>query len=510
VEVPEHIPQPEDIVELRGNMPRATWDEGIALRRGKERNIWQTTIANMAASTEYKYAIVRSDGQLEWESGKNRIYAGSGDIEDIIRGFDGDILPRSTTVRLEVDLAGLTVNGYAIDQVAVMGERGQLSWDLPDGATAMTKQSEGRWAIDLTFPEGTPVDIPFKFTWQADGVWHWEALPGHIDHLLVVDPEAIEPVANYIYNPESVRVEAAAATGLQADNYAAAIATYGSSRRYGYFQAIDLLELGNFPGAREAYTTYRNDYDPVEIDDFDFLWASKLASQGQLDQALEFARAKMQQESNPWRRAYFQYLQGELLLNDGQPQAAVPHLEQALELAPDDDTARLVEGYSHLALALSYMQVDGPNDKLRARGHFMALANRHPDPQMKRRALKSIVSLNQEKGNDRTLERAYGRLIDTGSPSQRGRSRIDRLEHRMMHLPPDSVDFELQWLEGTIADEAQQQRIRLLKADHLLNQGRHGEAEQILEELQSRTEHPAASGRARARLNSLRSTKRGN
>jgi len=266
----------------------------------------------------------------------------------------------------------------------------------------------------------------------------------------------------------------------------------------------------NPTAAREAYNAHRQHYDPVEIDDFDFLWASKLASQGQLDRAVDFAQAKMQEESNPWRRAYFQYLQGELLLNDGQTEAAMPHLEKALEMAPEDDTARRVEGYSHLALAMGYLQLDRTNDKLRARGHFMVLANRHPDPQMKRRALRSIVSLSKQAGNERTLERAYGRLIETGSPSQRGRSRIDRLEHRMNHLPPDSVDFELQWLEGTIADEAQQQRIQLLKADHLLNQGRRGEAERILEGLQSRTEHPAASGRAKARLNDLQSNQGGN
>jgi tetratricopeptide (TPR) repeat protein len=326
----------------------------------------------------------------------------------------------------------------------------------------------------------------------------------------VVDPGASDPSATYVFNPESGRVDVATIRGLQADNYTVANETYGATRRYGYFLAIELLELDNFPAAREVYSSYRQNYDPVEIDDFDFLWASKLAGQGQLDQALDFARTKMQEASNPWRRAYFQYLQGELLLNDGQPKAAMPHLEQALELAPDDDTARLVEGYSHLALALSHLQLGGPDNRLRARGHFMVLANRHPDPQVKRRALKSIVSLSQEEGNDRTLERAYGRLIETGSPSQRGRSRIDRLEHRMRHLPPDSVDFELQWLEGTIADEAQQQRIRLLKADHLLNQGRRGEAEQILEELQGRTDHPAASSRAKARLNSLRSSRGGN
>ncbi len=510
LEVPERIMAPGDAVEIRGTYTTPhSWDDGQRLTRNAQ-GLWTMTLVPQNHIFEYKYVIVRSNGQLEWESGGNRQYDGAEQPNDVIRGFEGEFLARSATVEFRLNLEGMTVNGYPVQQAAVMGERGRLSWELPDGATLMIHTEGGLWAASVTFPEGMPVDVPFKFAWQADGVWHWEPLPGHIDHLLMLDPNARSVTAAYRYNPETGRVEPESGSGASLDDYSQAAGIYGSSRRYGYMRAIELIESGNFAAARQEYEGHRRYYEPVEIDDFDFIWAEKLAGQGQLDQALEFARRQLEEEANPWRRAYFRYLKGELLLNGGQYEQAIVYLEQALEEAPESDEERLIEGYSHLALAISYGSHPDAEQRGRARGYLLALALRHPDEQMQRMALQKLADASRAEGDERGLERALERLTQTGSPVQRARSRVDRLEYRMEHVPPDSAALELQWLEGTIADEALQQRVQLLKAGHLISLGRRGEAEQILQQVQARSEFPAASGRAKARLNDLQNNRGGN
>ena len=92
----------------------------------------------------------------------------------------------------------------------------------------------------------------------------------------------------------------------------------------------------------------------------------------------------------------------------------------------------------------------------------------------------------------------------TGTVPQRSRSKLDRLEHLMDRMPPDSVAFELQWLEATIDNEELEQRLKLLKAAHLIELGKRGEAEELLRQVEARKEHVRTSGRAKVRLEDLK------
>jgi len=504
LDVPDRIISSGDRLEIRGTYSKPhSWDSGQELTRSGS-GAWAGQIAAGRTPFEYKYVIVRANGQLEWESGGNRLFDGAAQIKDRIRGFDGEYLHQPVTVHFILDLNGYRVNGEPVGQVAVMGERGSLSWDLPEGATLMAGREGDTWDASIVFPQGMPVDVPFKFAWQSEGVWHWESLPGHIDHLLILDADGSSASATYRYNPEAGRIEPAGGAGAVLDDYELANRTYGQARRYGYMHAIDLLGAGKAAEARQVYDSHRRHYEPVDIDDFDFLWAHDMAENGRLEEALAFAAQQGENETIPWRKAYFRYLQGELLLNEGRHEEAIPHLEQALEEAPDDDPERLVEGYAHLGLAAGYRNHADASDKRRARVHLMALATNHPDEQMQRLALTNLAGISREAGDEQGVERALERLTRTGSLPQRSRSKLDRLEHLMDRMPPDSVAFELQWLEATIDGEGPGQRLKLLKAAHLIELGKQAEAEELLRQVEARKEFARTSGRAKARLDELK------
>jgi len=170
----------------------------------------------------------------------------------------------------------------------------------------------------------------------------------------------------------------------------------------------------------------------------------------------------------------------------------------------DSEAGRLIEGYSRLGLAIGYRNHGDASDKRRARVHLMALATNHPDEQMQRLALTNLAGISREAGDEQGVERALERLTRTGSLPQRSRSKLDRLEHLMDRMPPDSVAFELQWLEATIDEEGPGQRLKLLKAAHLVELGKQAEAEELLRQVEARKEFARTSGRAKARLDELK------
>jgi len=503
VAVPERVMAPGDLVEIRGTYSEPhTWDGGLALTRS-DAGIWKLQLDPQNIPFEYKYVIVRTDGQLEWESGSNRQYDGERAISDEIRGFGGEVLEGAVAVEFSLDLEELNVNGRPVEKAAVMGERGSLSWELPEGATMMQSDENGRWSVTVTFPEGMPVDVPFKFAWQADGVWHWEPLPGHIDHLLLIDPKATGVMAAWRYNPESGKVEPSGGFGASLDDYQAAAHTYGETRRYGYMMAIELLEAGDALQARRVYDEHRSHYDPVEIDDFDFMWALHLAENGQAEQALEFIDRKSSEESIRWRKSYFKYLKGEVLMKQNRPEEARQAFSSVLSEVSDYELAERNLGYARMGMALSYMQETDPGQQAKAGDYLQRLADEHPDPQMQRQAWQLLAALSKRHGDDAALQQALEDLSRTGSRSQRNRSTVDLLEGHMNRMAPDSAAARFEELQGGIEDPELKGRFDLLRAEFLLSRNERQQALEILRQVQATADHPSASKRAADRLKQL-------
>jgi tetratricopeptide (TPR) repeat protein len=508
LEVPEGVLQSGDVIELRGNISEnINWDEGLAMMRQDGRR-WNVTLPaeHTFLQFEYKFLIVRANGHLEWEEGTNRIYTGepSGNITGQLRGFGGAQLANHIQVAITLDLTDYRVNGHPIEEVMLQGGRAPLGWDMPDHGIALNSTDSNTWSTKVVMPAGSPADVPFKFAWKADGVWYWEHLPGHVDHLMIIHAPATSAYIHLGYNHESGRVEAIASQSAQLDNYEQAAETYRASRRYRYFRAIELLEDGEMDAARQLYDAHRNDYPPVYIDDFEFIWAHVLAGQERIAEALIFVRENAEKETNDWRRAYFHYLEGEILLNSGQVEAAQKPLEQALALVPEDDTERQIEGYALLGLAQVRMQQSGRENNMQARPYLMRLAHTHPDEQTRRLAWQLLASMSLETDDESGYERAMEGLQNIGSPQQRMRSRIEWTAYRMLHEAPDLIAAEIELLETEAVDTRLTDQVSLLKAEFLIRSGIIDQAEEILRKVELGNRDTVAADRARNRLRELR------
>ena len=507
LEAADGIMQTGDYIELRGNISdQYTWDDGLAMQL--QSGLWQVSIPleNIQPVFEYKYVIVRTNGDVEWEEGVNRSYDGSdgGDtVTDYLRGFGGPELLHPVQVLFELDLGQMSPDGQPVEEAALHGGRPPLSWIMPEHGVAMTPTGENVWYAEVLFEAGILADLTFKFAFLVDGVWRWEELPGHIDHLLVMDPDRTHIAAKMRYDTELGRIVPEQVIGGELDNYAQAAETYGVSRHYGYFRAVELLQEGSMQAARSMYDTHREEYVATLIDDFDFLWPHKLVEQGSLEEALSFTNGMSQTETDSWRRAYFHYLRGELLLNSGQREAAREPLQQALETAPDDDTERLIEGYALLGLAISYLQENDIDEAMKSRGHLFRLAHEHPDQQMQRLAWQKLADFSNAIDDQRGYGRAMQALQTTGSERQRLRSRIAWTAYRMEHDTPDSAAIEIQELEAVVDDPHLAEEVQLLKAEHLIRTGAREQAMEILQQVENRKRNNPASERAHNRLQTL-------
>ena len=503
--VPEGLLQPGDRLELRGDIsPEYTWDAGPSLQYRD--GLWHLNLDQDLAGTsfEYKYVIVRTDGRLDWEEGKNRNFnaLGLGMVRDQLRGFDGPRLHQDVSVLIELDLGDFHLDGHPVEKVGLLGGRPPLGWDLPEEAILLQRGRDGLWSTQIVFTGGQPADIPFKFGWQVDGVWHWQALPGHIDHLLVLNPDAARAEVRLQYDDQTGRIRSVRAVGGTLDAYGEAAETYKETRRYRYFRAIELLDAGNMAAARRMYQEHRRYYEPVYIDDFDFIWAQTLKDHHGLGQALAFTRDQAELETNPWRKAYFHYLEGELLLNDGRLAAARGALQQALELAPDQDSDRQIVGYAQMGLAMSWMGEHENQKRIRARVPLLQLAHNHPDERERRKAWDALVQLGHALDDRALVDQGLQGLSQTGSPRQRNRSMLERLEFRMDRVPADSTAAGLAELENKLQDDALRQDLLLIKVRHLQNIGHSAQAREILQKM-SEHNFDISNDRTRQRLRHL-------
>ena len=512
VYTPEGVVEPGGRVELRGSLAElGAWEEGLVMKNQNGRKVWsvEVSVPDTTSTFEYKFAIVRKGGAVEWESGHNRSWnAGTGVSEEVpmFRGYEADILQNKISWKIIFNTSGMTVNGFSPEQVAILGGRLPLGWDLEKDRILLDQESDSTWSTVLTLDRNSPVDIEFKLAWQADGVWYWEYQPGHINHLLLADKNAQMITLTLAYNLETSRVVAVEAIGGEADGYAKAAEAYGTTRKFGYYQAVTELETGDLQKARETYTKHRAAYAPVnvdDIDDFDFLWAHSLANQGMLAEALAFAEEKGQSDPVSWRRTYFQYLKGELLLNAGRNEEAQEFLEKALELSETADQGKMIEGYAHLGMARTYLESRDPEQRSKARGHLRRLAYTHPDPQTQRIAWRNLAELGEQNHDEKELTRALKGLSEAGSDRQKTRSRLKWLSHRMDTEELDSVYSDIQWMEWTVTNQELAEEVQLLKSEYFMRSGQEEHGAAILKEIAERGSGSDASERARLQFNRL-------
>jgi len=150
----------------------------------------------------------------------------------------------------------------------------------------------GVWKVSLTFLYGTPSDIPFKFAWLLDGEWVWQYMPGHINHVVLLDDRDSRQTLHLAFRPRTGRIEAVEDPGGSFDNYAQILEKTDSNRpgsEYRYYQAVQLLMNDRAEQAWQVYQDYVT-HRPggSEIDDFYYLWALDLADKGRHSLAMSY------------------------------------------------------------------------------------------------------------------------------------------------------------------------------------------------------------------------------
>lgn len=507
LQVPDGVAKQNDTIELRITTDGSIFTTAATLTQTGNGS-WSGSITLGDTPFEYKYVIISRSGGEEFEGWANRKYHPLDNREsfnDVLHFIGGEKLTKDVTVTVRLNLAELTLNGEAVGQVGVMGSYGDLSWNLPDGVKHLEQVAEGVWEASVGFPTGTTTDFPIKFVWEHQGVWQWEQLAGFVDHLLILDTKAQNYVAEFTYNSETGRIQAVSGTGVEVNNYSSAAQQYGGSRNYEYYRAMELVDLGDFAGAKAQYAQFRMHYREPFNDDFHAYLSHTLARQGQLDQALVIVEESYNKEHDSYRKAHYRYLKGSVLLDNGRLAESRTAMQEVLTLAPEyDDEA--IRGHALQSIGFSYLQEDDPGEVLKAREALEQLIQEHPNEQMRRVGWQYLVSAG-EKGNNKALIRqAMNSLKDTGTDKQKQETRIRWVEMRLEDevLMDSTIGEDLQWLEWTTTDDpAKKERVLLLKADHQLRQGLREQAMQTLMLVEGEGRQGNNADKARIKLKEL-------
>ncbi len=423
--------EPGDNVVVRGSIPElGSWTDNGELRLRKERgnsSVFKGELTLNSKPTQpilYKFVILRSGGQEEWEQRGNRVVSPAS-TETL--WFDdretGGIQQTVVQVTFRLDLSEHTMNGEPATEVALMGARAPLSFDLEAGRTAMAEVSEGIWEASVTFPYGTPHDIPFKFAWTLDGEWVWEWRSGHTNHVFLIDDSGSDQLVSLRYDIDKPGIVPVAGATGSIDDYEAVVTflgTRGQGSRYQYERAMELMEAGNVEAAQAQYNRYKVTHPGVEeIDDFHYEMAGHISETQGLGAANTYIDTQLQTETDPVRRSYYGYLRGELAMNAGQKAKARKQFKKLVKANGEDMAGR----YARKALAFSYLG-DEADSAGKAIPHFRKLIANAPSSE-RRQLSRNLAWAYNRMGNVDKRDSVMTVLATTGTPSQRGRAALE-------------------------------------------------------------------------------------
>ncbi len=507
LEIPDGVVEAGDGIELRKSSDGTTFTTASVLEE-LGNGMWQGNFNPGTEAFEYKYAIIRANGEEEYEGWWNRkfdpVHSGT-NISDVLRFLGGEKLQKRTELEIVLTLTGLSLNGEEPEQVGVMGSYGDLSWDLPNGVTLLEESQNDTWSAIVSFPAGTQVDFPIKFVWQHQGVWYWEQLPGYVDHLLILDNSGKNHKAEFAYNTQTRRVEAVAGQGVLINEYQTAAQRYGGTRNYEYYHAMQLVDWGDYTGAQSAYDSFRLHFREPYNDDFHGYLTDKLSMNTQLDQALAIAESWYAKEYEPSRKAYYKYLKGRLYLNNGRNAESRGEMEEVLKLSPTYDQEAL-RGYALYGIGYSYLQEEDTALVKKAEGPLRELIKDHPNEQMRRSGWEQLARLGERKRDSKLVAQAMTNLQEIGTSKQKLESRIRWVERRAQNrdlINDSTLVHDMQWLEWSVTDPETLDRVKLVKADYFLNKGKKNKALEVLFEVEGNGKKGTEPEQARQRLEGM-------
>ena len=420
---------PDDRIFVRGASPLlGNWTETSGLELSPSTENEAVFTGSIPAGSipetglEYKFVIQSAIGELRWEHRGNRSIK-PGESPALV-WFDDRSTPgiqqTFVTLTVRLDLSDYFINGSPVEGVQLMGGRAPLTFDEEKGGVEMSQVSDQVWETQVSFPYGTQKDIPFKFRWKYLDEWHWEYRPGHINHVLWVNDNNPQESIALAFDSEQGKIIPAAPHAEKVDNYTLVLANLGgelSGNRYYYEEAITHLLEGRLVQAQSSYDLYSaGTSSKSEIDDFQYLMAGKIAEEQGMDAAQRYINQQQRSETNQHRKAHFEYLKGEILLNAGRQAEARGHFQKVQNDFPLEQD---ITEYSENGLVVSYLM----------EGDSVSLENA--------KNLLEPYKQSEHTGKLKQLERLYGmmgdeylqremlvRLTQVGNEKQRIQSQI--------------------------------------------------------------------------------------
>lgn len=431
---------PGDQVVVRGSIPElGDWGNNLLVLSAdaSQPGLYSGTVrlprTYQGRQILYKYVIIRSRGLDEWETRGNRKFTlNPGKTELPAVYFDDRTTPgtRQTLLQVtfQVDLGEFYLDGHPVEALALAGGRSPLSFEQAK-RVELSPAGNGIWQTTVSFPYGTQKDVPFKFMYRHNGVWEWEWSPGYTTHALWLDDRSASQLVQLTYNPEAGRIEPVPGSSGHIDDYDFIMAQLGSQAAtspYGYNQAIELLKQNRFEQAGKVYQVYRQNRPGKEqVDDFHYTYAARLADAQGVEQAIAYINRQQPSEPYPERKAYYEYLKGELLVNANQPRQARAHFNTVLREFAGQGKA---EDYSRQGLVSAWLQQDSTARAIEVMHTYLA-NDELSTPGQRRGLLRQLAGAYERTGQTREQEQTLRELSRTGTPAQQTQSLLRLAAH---------------------------------------------------------------------------------
>lgn len=428
--------QPGDRVVVSGSTAElGSWDlkEAVSLQSSTAGNkLFSGSVTLTSTSPgetiHYKFVLVKADGREIWEDRVNRsLVANQSEmvLEEVFfsdRPYTG-LTAIFTELTFTLDASELLLNGEAPQGIAVLGNRGNLGFDLEQDRLEMQELGNGLWSATAMLPYGSWPDIEFKFAWQVDGEWQWEYIPGHANHAAWLQADASKQAINMIFVPETGKILPA---GGQAhvDNFVLLQEQLGDlywNSNYAYSQAMGELTEGSKEQALATYNRYKaNKTDDSGIDDFYYRYAATLHTEQGIKAAIAFIEGRQAEAGiSEERKAYYEYLKGERYVHEGDGKKARKHFKKTIAGYNEE---QLAYAYSRHGLMLSYL-ADSDRDSVQ-HGVQIAQERLYVDTTQTHALLRYMAHAYQRMGNKAGLEQALWQMTQTGTVTQRSEAAL--------------------------------------------------------------------------------------
>lgn len=423
-----------DKVVVRGSIPGlGNWEAPgqLTLKKESDSSVYSAKLkltGETVSQILYKFVIVRQDGSEEWEERGNRVL----DQQSTSAVWFDDrssagIQQTLVQVTVRLDLTQHSMDGVQAEGVALMGGRSSLSYELETGRREMSEVSEGIWETTVVFPFGTQHDVPFKFAWKHEGEWMWEWRAGHTNHVFWIDDSSNEQTISLRYDPEKPGVVPIETSSGNIDDYEAIMAQLGekaSNSRYMYERAMELLEAGNTQAATAKYAQYKAGHQGgEEVDDFHYRMATRLSKEQGVEVAQAYIKDRLAEERVPERRAYYGYLEGEILMNAGRRGEARGHFRKVQQGNQWD----IATEYSQKALAHSYLLETEP-DSIKKGIRLLEAQTALASQGKQRGNTEQLARAYQRAGMNEEYEQTMAQLATTGNATQQAKGRLQLAE----------------------------------------------------------------------------------